>query len=44
MHTGSTAHHALPPRHDPKNREKAKFARFVAQQINAVATGKASTG
>src|SRR4051812_37914001 len=37
MHTGSTAHHALTPRHDPKDLEKARFARFVAQQINAFA-------
>jgi protein required for attachment to host cells len=40
MHTGSTAHHALSPRHDPKEMEKAKFARFIARQINAAATGE----
>ena len=37
MHTGSTAHHALAPRHDLKALEKKKFARFVAHQINAAA-------
>ncbi len=35
MHTGSTAHHALAPRHDPKTLEKMKFAGFVARQITA---------
>jgi len=40
VHTGSTAHHAMTPRHDPKDMEKAKFARFVAKQINAIATGE----
>lgn len=35
MHTGSTAHHALTPRHDPKTLEKMKFADFVAQQVDA---------
>ncbi|PPQ29052.1 host attachment protein [Rhodopila globiformis] len=37
MHTGSTAHHALNPQHDPKDLEKLKFAGFVAQRINAAA-------
>ena len=37
MHTGSTAHHALAPRHDPKDLETAKFAQFVARQVNAAA-------
>jgi protein required for attachment to host cells len=41
MHTGSTAHHALQPRHDPHAMEKEKFARFVAQQINAVSAADA---
>jgi protein required for attachment to host cells len=40
MHTGSTAHHAVGPRHDPKELEKTRFARFVAQQINAVSSGE----
>jgi protein required for attachment to host cells len=37
MHTGSTAHHALAPRHDPKDLETVKFAQFVAGQVNAAA-------
>jgi protein required for attachment to host cells len=40
MHTGSTAHHALAPRHDLKDLEKAKFARCIAQQINTAAMGE----
>lgn len=33
-HTGSTAHHALNPRHDRHRLEKASFSKFVAGQIN----------
>lgn len=34
-HTGSTAHHALAPRHDLHTLEKQKFAQAVAEQLNA---------
>jgi protein required for attachment to host cells len=34
-HTGSSAHHALAPRHDAHTLEKEKFARFVAERLNA---------
>jgi protein required for attachment to host cells len=37
VHTGSTAHHALAPRHDPHQQEKAKFAHTIAEQINLAA-------
>lgn len=33
-HTGSTAHHALNPRHDRHRLEIASFCQFVAGQIN----------
>jgi protein required for attachment to host cells len=35
FHTGSTAHHALAPRHDPHALEQAKFTRLIAEQLNA---------
>jgi protein required for attachment to host cells len=35
-HSDSTAHHALAPRHDPHELEKEKFARFLAQELNAL--------
>lgn len=38
VHTGSTAHHAVAPRHDPHQMEKERFARTVADQLNT-ATG-----
>jgi protein required for attachment to host cells len=34
VHTGSTAHHALAPRHDPHAMEKDKFAHSIARQLN----------
>ncbi len=34
-HTGSTAHHALSPRHDLHLLEKEKFAQAIAEQLNA---------
>lgn len=34
-HTGSSAHHALAPRHDPHVLEKERFARAVADELNA---------
>ncbi|MDR3529156.1 MAG: host attachment protein [Rhodopila sp.] len=37
MHTGSSAHHALAPRHDPKALEKEEFAHLVAHELNAAA-------
>jgi protein required for attachment to host cells len=40
-HTGSTAHHAMTPRHDPHELEKEKFGRLIASQINASAASKA---
>lgn len=36
FHSDATAHHALAPRHDPHELEKEKFARFIAQEINAL--------
>lgn len=35
MHTGSSAHHALAPRHDPHSLAKVKFAHTIAHQLNA---------
>ena len=35
MHTGSSAHHMLAPRHDLHQQEKVKFAQAVAAQLNA---------
>lgn len=35
FHTGSTAHHGVQPRHDPHSLEKAKFARELADRLNA---------
>jgi protein required for attachment to host cells len=34
-HTGSSAHHALAPRHDPHALAKEKFAHTIARQLNA---------
>jgi protein required for attachment to host cells len=39
LHTGSTVHHALAPRHDPHALEKEKFAASIAQQLNVRAAG-----
>ena len=39
MHTGSSAHHALAPRHDLHALEKEKFAHTVAAQLNAESVG-----
>jgi protein required for attachment to host cells len=39
MHSGSSAHHAMEPRHDPHSLEKAKFARAVGHRLNAAAAG-----
>ena len=33
-HTGSTAHHALNPHHDPHRMAMETFGKFVAEQIN----------
>ncbi|WP_297489997.1 host attachment protein [Acidocella sp.] len=35
-HSNSTAHHAFAPRHDPHRLEQESFARFVAQEVNAL--------
>jgi protein required for attachment to host cells len=35
FHTGSSAHHALAPRHDPHALEKKRFAHLIADQLNA---------
>jgi protein required for attachment to host cells len=40
-HTGSSAHHSLAPRHDRHTLEKEKFARFVAERLNAAGAAKA---
>jgi protein required for attachment to host cells len=37
FHSDSTSRHALTPRHDLHELEKAQFARFVAQQLNDMA-------
>lgn len=37
FHSYSTAHHSLAPHNDPQMLEKAKFARFVAEELNAAA-------
>lgn len=34
MHSGSTAHHAIAPRHDPHDQEKMLFGHVVARQLN----------
>ncbi len=39
MHSGSSAHHALAPRHDLQALEKEKFAHAVADQLNTAAAG-----
>jgi protein required for attachment to host cells len=39
VHTGSSAHHALAPRHDPHALAKEKFAHSIARQLNAAAAG-----
>jgi len=36
MHSQSTAHHAMAPRHDPHALAEAEFARFVADEVNAI--------
>lgn len=41
VHTGSSAHHALAPRHDPHALAKEQFAHSIAQQLNAGAAGGA---
>lgn len=38
FHSGSTAHHAVAPRHDPHELEMAAFARQVGDEINRRAT------
>ena len=40
-HTGSSAHHALAPRHDLHALAKEKFAHAIADQINAAAAADA---
>ena len=37
MHSDSTAHHALAPRHDLHTLEKEKFAQFIARELNRAA-------
>lgn len=34
FHTGSTAHHAVTPRHDPHEMEKEVFASALAEELN----------
>jgi protein required for attachment to host cells len=41
LHTGSSAHHALAPRHDPHVLEKEKFAHSIARRLNAEAAAGA---
>lgn len=36
FHTGSTAHHALEPRHDPHEQEKHAFDVMLAGELNAM--------
>jgi protein required for attachment to host cells len=37
IHTGSPAHHAIAPRHDPHALTKQRFAKLVGDQLNAAA-------
>jgi protein required for attachment to host cells len=37
MHSGSTAHHAIAPHHDPHDQEKVLFEHHVAREINEAA-------
>ncbi len=37
FHSGSSAHHALAPRHDLHDLETVKFAHLVAQRVNELA-------
>lgn len=37
FHSGSSAHHALEPRHDLQTLEKARFAEALADQLNEAA-------
>ena len=39
MHTGSTAHHAIAPRHDPHEQEKTLFGHVVGRELNELAQG-----
>lgn len=41
FHTGSSAHHAIAPKHDPKTQEKERFADFVAGEIDAAVAREA---
>lgn len=41
FHTGSSARHAVEPRHDPHQQEKHQFARHVAQMIDDAAARNA---
>jgi protein required for attachment to host cells len=41
MHSDSSAHHALEPRHDPHALAKEKFAHAIARQLNAESAGGA---
>jgi len=38
FHSGSSAHHALAPRHDLHDLETVKFAHLVAQRLNELAS------
>ena len=40
FHTGSSAHHAITPKHDPKELEKEKFAAFVAGEIDGAVSAE----
>ncbi len=37
FHSRSSTHHAMTPRHDPKELEKDRFAKLVAAEVNAAA-------
>jgi protein required for attachment to host cells len=36
FHSDSVAHHAIAPQHDPHQLEKDNFARFIAEDVNAM--------
>ena len=41
FHTGSSAHHAIAPKHDPKALAKEDFAAFIAREIDQAVAAEA---
>lgn len=44
MHSGSTAHHAVAPRHDPHELEKERFAAAMGEAVNAFCAAERVSG